>query len=306
MRLSTNYQTQRSIDSISERGAALQRTQDSISTGRRVQTPSDDPLAAANAERSRAQLAHIEAERRTINYAKTVLGQADGALSDASDALQSSREQLLAAGNAAYGPSERASLAAQLSSLREQLLGAANRSDGAGGYLFGGQGSASPPFVDNGQVSFNGQAGTQQVSSALPLTTSLDGRATFTAIASSDGSSGTENIFDRLQAAVALLRDPAASAASLQSALQTTVDVVDRAISSTSLRRTEVGEQLRRIDSYESTLSSDELQSKSYISSLLDVDLAKAISESIALQTNQDAAMKTYQQMSKLSLFNYL
>ena len=306
MRLSTQYQTQRSIDSISERYAALQRTQDSIASGSRIQSPSDDPQAAANAERVRAQLARIEVDRRTIGFAKTILGQADGALSDAGDALQASREQVLAAGNGAYDSSDRAAIATQLISLRGQLLASANRADGSGGFLFGGQGSSSAPFIDNGQVSFSAQAGTSQVDAELSLTTSLDGRATFTEIAPADASGSNENIFDRLQTVIAVLRDPNSTASALQAALKTTTDALDRAIDSSSLRRTEVGEQLRRIDAHESALSSTEAHSQTYLSGLIDVNLAQAISQMSALQTNQDAAMKTYQRLSTMSLFNYL
>jgi flagellar hook-associated protein 3 FlgL len=306
MRVATNYQTQRSIDSISERGTELQRTQERIASGRRLRLPSDDPQAAADAERTRSQIARIEVERRTIGLAQSILGQADGALSDFSNALQSSREQLLAAGNASYGATDRAALAIQLANLREQMLTIANRPDGGGGYLFGGQGSATAPFTDNGQVAFTAPAGTMQVGSALLLTTSLDGRATFTEIAAPGGAAGNENIFDRLQSAVALLRDPAATSASLSSALRPIIDAVDRTIGSVSLRRTEVGDQLSRIEAHASTLDHDEILSSSYLSGLIDVDLAQAISDLNAQQTAQEAALKTYRQLSTLNLFNYL
>ena len=55
---------------------------------------------------------------------------------------------VLAAGNPSYSDAERADLAQTLRGLRDQLLSVANRGDGAGGYLFGGQGTSEPPFVD--------------------------------------------------------------------------------------------------------------------------------------------------------------
>ena len=47
-----------------------------------------------------------------------------------------------------YSDAERASIANELRSLREQLFAVANQSDGAGTYLFGGQGATQKPFVD--------------------------------------------------------------------------------------------------------------------------------------------------------------
>ena len=60
--------------------------------------------------------------------------------------------------------------------LREQLLAIANRGDGAGGYLFGGQGSAQPPFVDGaGGVRFRGAGGQTEVPAGELLPMTLDG-----------------------------------------------------------------------------------------------------------------------------------
>lgn len=306
MRLSTNFQYQTNIEAISDRSSALQRTQQSIASGTQLTAPSDDPQAAAEAERTRTKLARIELERRTIGYARSILGQADGALSDAVGTLQTAREQLITAGNGVYGASERKAIATQLTGLRQQLLAAANRPDGVGGYLFGGQGSLSAPFVDNGQVTYTAQAGSAQVGSELSMTTSLDGRSTFTDIAPASGSGPNANVFDTLQTAIAQLNDPNADPAALRAAVSGAIDVVDRAIDSTSLRRTEVADQLNRIDAHENELGNMELQDKSYLSSLIDVDLAQAISQMNAQQAAQDAAMKTYQALAKLSMFNYM
>ena len=47
---------------------------------------------------------------------------------------------MIAAGNASYSDAERKGLANKLQGIRDQLLTIANRADGAGGYLFSGQG----------------------------------------------------------------------------------------------------------------------------------------------------------------------
>ena len=62
--------------------------------------------------------------------------------------------------------------------MRQQLLAVANRTDGAGTHLFGGQGANQAPFVDAaGGVQFVGTSGQVQAASgeALPLT--VDGQA---------------------------------------------------------------------------------------------------------------------------------
>ena len=100
----------------------------------------------------------------------------EGALGDADKLMQETREALVAAGNATYSDTERAGVADKLSGLRQQLLAVANRSDGAGNYLFGGQSSTEAPFSDApGGVQFQGSAGASQSASGNALPLSLDG-----------------------------------------------------------------------------------------------------------------------------------
>ncbi len=82
-RIATLFSFERSLDAMNERRAALGRAQLQMSTGKRVNAPSDDPLGAAQAERTRSQLARIALERRMIDFARTMLGQADNAMGDA-------------------------------------------------------------------------------------------------------------------------------------------------------------------------------------------------------------------------------
>ena len=96
--------------------------------------------------------------------------QTEGALGDAGELHAAGARALVAAGNGSYSDAERAGLAERIRGLREQLLSIANRGDGAGGYLFGGQGSAQPPFVDGaGGVSFRGTGGQTEVPADEPL-----------------------------------------------------------------------------------------------------------------------------------------
>jgi hypothetical protein len=80
------------------------------------------------------------------------------ALGDAGELLQQARETLVAAGNASYSDAERVSLA-EASQLgpAQPAAGAGQPGDGAGGFLFGGQGAGRPPFVDAaGGVQYRG------------------------------------------------------------------------------------------------------------------------------------------------------
>ncbi len=304
MRIATAYDNLTSIESINDRRSAISRTQEQISSGRRVVEPKDDPVAAANAERMRASLSRIELERRSIGYAQQFLGQADGALSDASQNLQSARELLLTAANGTYSASERDSIAQQLRGMREQLISVANRSNGAGSYLFGGQGSSSAPFQGTDAITYAAQLGERSVGQSLEFTVSIDGNSAFTQIASANAA--PENIFDRLLSVARTLENPTISATTLSSEVNSAIQGIDHSLGALSLRRTRVGEQLRQIDEHEASLQARDGVDRAYLSDLIDVDLAKAISDMSINETTLDASIKTYRTLSDLSLFKRL
>ena len=105
-------------------------------------------LGAARAERSLAEMTRADASQRALEASRTATQLTESALGDAEELVQKARENLLAAGNPSYSDGERNMLVQSLKGIRAQLLSVANRADGAGNFLFGGQGSSSPPFVD--------------------------------------------------------------------------------------------------------------------------------------------------------------
>jgi len=148
MRISTANAFDNGIDILSRRQAEMTSLQDQLTTGKRISKASDDPAAAARAERARASIGRAETSQRAVAASKVMMTQAESNLGNADTLLQRARELLVSAGNASYGDSERASIANELQSLRQQLFAVANQSDGAGTYLFGGQGATQKPFID--------------------------------------------------------------------------------------------------------------------------------------------------------------
>jgi flagellar hook-associated protein 3 FlgL len=180
MRISTSNAYQTSLDSLMDRQVSLSGTQEQMTTGKRVNRASDDPAAAARAERALAAEQRATASQRAVDASNNAMTLTESALGDATDLLQQVREALVSAGNASYSDAERASKANEIADLRKQLLAVANRTDGSGTYLFGGQGASSAPFADvPGGVSFQGAGGVVQAASgeALPLT--MNGESTW-------------------------------------------------------------------------------------------------------------------------------
>ena len=188
MRITTANAYETSVDNLQKRQQALQQAQERLTSGKRVARASDDPSAAARVERALATQSRAVADQRGLEASRNAMQQAEGALGTATEAMQQVRELLVAAGNGSYTDAERAHLGARIRGLREQLLAIANRGDGAGGTLFGGQGSAQPPFVDGvGGVAFRGAGGWTEVQAGDLLPMTQDGAAAWLSARSGNG-----------------------------------------------------------------------------------------------------------------------
>ena len=176
MRVSSATRQDASVQELQKRQAELARAQTQLTSGKRISQPSDDPTGAARAERALIEELRGQATLRSVEASRNAMTLAESGLGDAVELAQTAREALVAAGNGSYSASERSALAVQLRELRSQLLNVANQQDGAGAYLFGGQGAQSAPFVDAVGGVISGSTGGQISASAsdrLPL--SVDG-----------------------------------------------------------------------------------------------------------------------------------
>ncbi len=187
MRVSTANSFDASVESLIKRQTAMATAQEQLTTGKRVNRASDDPAAAARAERALAAETRTDALQRAVNASQNAMQLAESALGDASDLLQQIREAMVAAGNGSYSDLERRAQADKIAGLRTQLLGVANRQDGAGNYLFGGQTPDRVPFVDApGGVVHQGTAG-QVEAAGDPLPLTVDGRAAWMSARTGNG-----------------------------------------------------------------------------------------------------------------------
>lgn len=193
VRLSTATTYDAARQTLQERQTALADLQAKLTAGKRVTRASDDPTAAAQAERAQNRIARISVEQRALEVQKSAIALGESTLGDATGLLQQFRDLLVQAGNGANSPSERETIAKQLTGLRDELLTLANRTDANGMPLFHGLGSTAAPLETSADgvapdpdYSFNGlpgQAGSSDV--AIPAT--LDGRATWMDVPQGNG-----------------------------------------------------------------------------------------------------------------------
>ncbi len=188
MRIATANRHAEAIASLQRRQQELSDAQTMLTSGKKISRTSDDPTGAARAERAFIAQQRIGSEQRAVAARRNAMALAEATLGQSVDLLQQAREMIVAAGNGSYSSAERAAQVAVLRDLRSQLLGLANREDGAGGHVFGGQTSSGVPLQDapGGVVaaSADGQTG---LSDRERLPATLDGRAVWLSARSGNG-----------------------------------------------------------------------------------------------------------------------
>lgn len=165
MRISTFSFNQSAVNGILNDQSALSTTQNQISTGKSVNTPADNPVAAVMI----AQLTTVQTTNTQYTSngksATTSLDLEENALSTSTTTLQSIRDLLVQANDGSENTNDLQSIATQIKSLESSLLATANSQDAAGNYLFGGYSVSSKPFVrdSSGSVQYTGDAGVSSV-----------------------------------------------------------------------------------------------------------------------------------------------
>ncbi|RJG05944.1 flagellar hook-associated protein 3 [Noviherbaspirillum cavernae] len=146
MRISTNMIFDLGANRLSQLQAGLVKTQQQLSTQRRVLTPADDPVAAASALGISQSLSINEQFASNRNTAKSALGEMESILQSVTSLYQDVKTLIVNAGNGSIEDEQRQYLSAELKGRFEELLGLANSRDGIGRYMFGGFKTSSQPF----------------------------------------------------------------------------------------------------------------------------------------------------------------
>ncbi len=307
MRITTAYAFESSIGNLQRRQQALTESQEQLTSGKRVRKPSDDPSAMAAAERALAAQRRAESQMRALDASRNAMQLAEGALGDAGELVQQARDLLVSAGNGSYTDAQRRTIGEAIRGLRNDLLAVANRSDGAGRYLFGGQGADQPPLADApGGVAWTATAGQAQAASGESSPLSIDGRAAWLEAPDPANPGATLSLFDAMDRVVAELLTPGRTSAQTAQTVSSGLGQFDAAAANLGAWRARAGEALNRIDGIAERLSQGKLDAQRDRSEAEDLDMLAAISDFQNRQTGYDAALKTYSMVQQMSLLQYL
>lgn len=137
LRITQNSMNRTQMAGLNTSLERLQTTHEHLTTGKRLNRPSDDPVGTVSAMRFRAEQRQLEQFGENITDGRARLGAADDALTQTLSMVQRIRTQSVAALNGVNSETQLKAYAAEIRELRDGMLQQAN-SQYAGMPLFGG------------------------------------------------------------------------------------------------------------------------------------------------------------------------
>lgn len=294
-RMSSAQMHQGSLNVIFDAQARLQKTQESLATGKRLNSASDDPVASAQITSLRAELSRLEVMQTNANRAYDELAMTEASLSTAEDLISRAREIAVQGANSVLGPEDRAILATEVEAIRDQMLKLANTQSPMGDYIFAGHAVGDPAFNNNdGVITYAGDDGKRllNIAPGIQLSVRFSGDDVF-----GEGAEGTFAALKDLEAALLDGED---------AAIQDSISNMDAAQQRLLDRITELGSRMGLVEDQQLLNEAFNVQLQDSLSGLEDIDYAKAISEMNLQMVALQAAQQTYTQTKDLNLFNYL
>lgn len=192
MRISTIQAFNIGVQGIQDVSDQTVKTQNQLSSGRRILTPADDPVASARILQLNQDGAQRDQFIKNIDGVEGRLELEEVQLGSINEVIIRVRELTVQAGNGSYTLEDRQAIAEELEVRLQELADLMNAADTNGDYLFSGFSGNIQPFVelDSGNYVYQGDEGQRFVSINVnsSVATSDSGKSLFVDIPSDKNS----------------------------------------------------------------------------------------------------------------------
>lgn len=275
---------------------SLAQSQRQTSTGKRILSPSDDPVGVAIALGLRRDQGATEVWKRNVNDSLTWLNTTDGALSQALDVVQRAHELAVQGGNGTLSSAARALIAAEVDSLKSQFVEIGNSSLG-GRFLFGGTATSTAPFSPATET-MNTPPNTGQLNREVSQGSVIS--VNITADRLQAPPSGAADIFTELTKLSAAL--VAGDSAGISAAL----GAMDKHQANINALRGEGAAKINRLELTASRFDAQQIATGEQLSSIEDADVAKSIMDLTQRETVYRASLAVGARVMQPSLVDFL
>jgi flagellar hook-associated protein 3 FlgL len=269
----------------------VSEVQRQITSGYRVEKPSDDPGAIGTIMESSSSLRSLEQHRKNLNLAGSRLALEDMALEQITTHLTRAKELAVSQGGDTANADTRAAVKEEVDGLREALIDLGNTRF-AGSFMFGGDYADTRPFTATGHDPTRPPAGTFTVEGGEDsfLEANHSGMEIFV----------DSGVLDSLEALSTALGNNSSTE------IQASIQGLDHAFEDIQGLVADLGGRINRVDRAINSLDSLEIEVMKQESELRDTDLEEAITRLANLQVTYEAAMLANSRILNLTLTDYL
>ncbi len=285
------YRTvKRSMQQTSQR---VMDQQEKISSGKRINRPSDDPLGAMRAQQLYNNISRIDQFQRNNMFAKLWINETESALDQAKDIIVRLKELAVSLSSESYDDEARAIAAKEVRVLRDHVLNIANSRAGTRS-IFAGHETGTSAFLPNG--TYNGDNGEIHVNIDNDVTVKLN------LIGSDVFQSGPgRNIFDTLDDFVTALE-----ANDSQTVKTQILDELDTNFLALRQNIAEVGARINSLDLSENSNQLLKIGKTEQLGIVEEVDIFETVTDMESARNAFQGALLNARDIGKLSLANFL
>lgn len=297
MRVSTSQTTAMLLKSMQSQYSEYATIAEQLSTGLKINTPSDDAIGYARVSNLTSQQTRLNQYLDNIETASSQLSASETQFSSMTDVLGSIRDLTVQAANGTYSSTELADIGTEMQALVETLVDLCNQTDSSGNYLFSGSLSSTEPVVYDeatGTYSYAGDNYQREVSVGDGIT-----------VASTDNLSdiffsGSSNFFNDISELVSALSSGDNTTASSM------LDTIDEASTSLSNAVASVGARSNQLDTLSDAHTETLLYSEELSTSISEADYSETTLRSEELLTTLEITQQVLSSVLGLSLFDQL
>lgn len=299
MRVTQSMISNNMLSNLNKSYAELDKYFNQLNTGKKINRPSDDPVAAMNGMGYRTELSRVEQYQRNTNELHNSFDNSDAALDQVTSALQRVRELAVQASNGTNDDSQLESIAMEVEQIKLDLIDVANTKVNEK-YIFNGTETNEAPIVvdDKGVISdssFDSGKVKIEVSGGTELIANVDGNDIFGEL------TDDESLFSVVQSFINKL-DGTNPSGGIDESIGKLDGVIDKVINT----RADLGARMNRLELVENRLGQQEIIATSTLSENEDVNYAETITNLITQQSIHRAALSSGAQIIQPTLLDFL
>ena len=290
MRVTNSIMVNTMTTDIAKNTAELLKTSNMVSSGKRINTPSDDPVGAGKVANYRKIISSVEQYKKNISHAQTWLSATDSALDSINSLLIQAKGIASAQATGTVNQESRAAAAEQVNGIYNQILQLSNSKLGDS-YIFSGHSTNTPAFASDGTYQGDNGSIMSVTGDNLTIKINMNGNALF--------KTGTD-VFDVINDLKTALSNNDAGGISDQ------LTRLDDAINQISNNRGTVGAKLKQLDNTDQYWDDFKLRIQKMLSDTEDVDITKAMTDLVQKQTAYQTSLQTAAMIVQTNLVNFL